>query len=102
MPLDPDVFLDVPDILDITYLRSSGLQPNEELLPETDESVQIGPVLDEVVVAQLMEMGFPRTRCEKAIVNTSNTGLDAAMQWLLSHMDDPGKAYANSSKDTRG
>lgn len=102
VPRKLDVFLDVPDILDITYLRSSGLQPNEELLPETDESVQIGPVLDEVVVAQLMEMGFPRTCCEKAIVNTSNTGLDAAMQWLLSHMDDPdidAPAVAISAKD---
>lgn len=90
VPRKSDVFVDVPDILDISHLRSKGLQPNEELLPETDDTVENAPVVDEVVVAQLMEMGFPRVRCEKAIVHTSNSGLDAAMQWLLSHMDDPG------------
>ena len=47
--------------------------------------------MDEAVVSQLTEMGFPRARCVKAVVNTSNSGVDAAMQWLLSHMDDPGK-----------
>jgi ubiquitin carboxyl-terminal hydrolase 5/13 len=46
--------------------------------------------VDEAVVSQLTEMGFPRGRCVKAIVNTSNSGVDAAMQWLLSHMDDAG------------
>lgn len=30
----PDVFVDVPDEIDISYMRSKGLQPGEELLPE--------------------------------------------------------------------
>lgn len=89
VPKKLDVFVDVPDNLDISFLRSKGLQPGEELLPETtDDSTQDGPVADELIVSQLMEMGFPRVRCEKAAINTSNTGLDPAMQWLLSHMDD--------------
>lgn len=46
-------------------------------------------------MSQLMEMGFPRVRCEKAAINTSNTGLDPAMQWLLSHMDDAGSSLPN-------
>ena len=46
--------------------------------------------MDEAVVSQLTEMGFSQVRCVKAVVNTSNSGVDAAMQWLLSHMDDPG------------
>ena len=29
-----DVFLDVPDKLDLTHLRATGLQPGEEMLPE--------------------------------------------------------------------
>lgn len=89
VPKKLDVFVDVPDNLDVSFLRSKGLQPGEELLPETtDDSTQAGPVADELIVSQLMEMGFPRVRCEKAAINTSNTGLDPAMQWLLSHMDD--------------
>jgi len=34
-------------------------------------------------------MGFPHLHCEKAIINTSNTGVEDAMNWLLSHMEDP-------------
>lgn len=29
-----DVYIDVPDIIDISHIRSNGLQPGEELLPE--------------------------------------------------------------------
>ena len=57
---------------------------------DSEERNHEGPVVDEAVVSQLTEMGFPRVRCVKAVVNTSNSGVDAAMQWLLSHMDDPG------------
>ena len=30
----PDVYIDVPDVIDISHMRSKGLQPGEELLPE--------------------------------------------------------------------
>ena len=30
-----DVFVDVPDEIDINCMRSKGLQPDEQLLPET-------------------------------------------------------------------
>ena len=30
----PDVYIDVPDIIDISHMHSKGLQPGEELLPE--------------------------------------------------------------------
>lgn len=56
-------------------------------ISEPEES---GPSADEGIVAQLMDMGFPRVRCQKAALNTSNTGVEEAMNWLLSHMDDPG------------
>ena len=37
----PDVFVEVPDTLDISHLRSKGLQPNEELLPEETGNSQM-------------------------------------------------------------
>jgi len=30
-----DVYIDVPDVIDISHMRSKGVQPGEELLPET-------------------------------------------------------------------
>uniref|UniRef100_A0A0C9RW38 Ubiquitin carboxyl-terminal hydrolase n=1 Tax=Wollemia nobilis TaxID=56998 RepID=A0A0C9RW38_9CONI len=92
VPKKLDVFVDVPDIIDISYLRSKGLQPGEELLPENDDSKDLdqrGHLADEAIVSQLASMGFPRLHCEKAAINTSNTGVEEAMNWLLSHMDDP-------------
>ena len=42
------------------------------------------------IVAQLLSMGFNHLHCQKAAINTSNAGVEEAMNWLLSHMDDPG------------
>lgn len=45
---------------------------------------------DEVIVAQLVSMGFNYLHCQKAAINTSNCGVEEAMNWLLAHMNDPG------------
>ncbi|XP_024538782.1 ubiquitin carboxyl-terminal hydrolase 14 [Selaginella moellendorffii] len=100
VPKKLDVFLDVPDTIDISHMRGKGLQPGEELLPEADDEAE-GPVADEAIVSQLMDMGFPRVRCEKAAIFTSNHGAEPAMEWLLSHMDDPDidVPYSHSSSN---
>nr|GMD61382.1 Ubiquitin carboxyl-terminal hydrolase 14 [Ipomoea batatas] len=36
VPKKLDVYIDVPDTIDISDMRSRGLQPGEELLPEGD------------------------------------------------------------------
>lgn len=48
------------------------------------------PMLDESVIIQLVEMGFPMDACRKAVYYTGNSGAEAAMNWVMSHMDDPG------------
>jgi len=35
------------------------------------------------------DMGFLENRIEKALLATSNRGMEPAMEWLLSHADDP-------------
>ncbi|KAL5737886.1 hypothetical protein ACOSP7_030647 [Xanthoceras sorbifolium] len=91
VPKKLDVYIDVPDIIDISHMRSRGLQPEEELLPEGpgDEVESNKPVANEEIVAQLVSMGFNYLHCQKAAINTSNSGVEEAMNWLLSHMDDP-------------
>ncbi|KAJ2541270.1 ubiquitin C-terminal hydrolase Ubp14 [Coemansia sp. RSA 1933] len=80
--------------LDFAAYRAHGIQPGEELLPESaDENAAQPPQqqqpVDEEVVAQLESMGFPRVRCVKAVRSTGNTGPDTAMNWIFEHMDDP-------------
>ncbi|XP_042424766.1 ubiquitin carboxyl-terminal hydrolase 14-like isoform X1 [Zingiber officinale] len=92
VPKKLDVYIDVPDVIDITHMRSNGLQPGEELLPETGvigevEATQL--VASEDIVSKLAAMGFNYLHCQKAALNTANVGVEEAMTWLLSHMDDP-------------
>jgi uncharacterized UBP type Zn finger protein len=47
-------------------------------------------VANEDIVGQLASMGFQYLHCQKAAINTSNAGVEEAMNWLLSHMEDPG------------
>jgi ubiquitin carboxyl-terminal hydrolase 5/13 len=73
-------------------MRSNGLQHGEELLPEAtaadvEEAKMV--VANEAIVSQLVSMGFSSLHCQKAAIKTSNVGVEEAMNWLLSHMDDP-------------
>ncbi|KAF3839261.1 hypothetical protein F7725_017978 [Dissostichus mawsoni] len=95
VPKKLDVSIDVPDTLDLSALRATGQQPGEELLPEvappplmTPDVEVKAPVLDDSTVSQLCEMGFPLEACRKAVYYTGNTGIDAAMNWIMGHMDD--------------
>ncbi|KAE8667031.1 Ubiquitin carboxyl-terminal hydrolase 14 [Hibiscus syriacus] len=92
VPKKLDVYIDVPDIIDISHMRSKGLQPGEELLPEAAPEGEVEssqPVADDAIVGQLASMGFNQLHCQKAAINTSNAGVEDAMNWLLSHMNDP-------------
>uniref|UniRef100_A0A0E0BY01 ubiquitinyl hydrolase 1 n=1 Tax=Oryza meridionalis TaxID=40149 RepID=A0A0E0BY01_9ORYZ len=93
VPKKLDVYVDVPDIIDISHMRSKGIQPGEELLPEgasgDNKAEPVHPVASEDIVSQLASMGFNYLHCQKAAISTSNTGVEEAMNWLLSHMDDP-------------
>ncbi|OKO95844.1 Ubiquitin carboxyl-terminal hydrolase 14 [Penicillium subrubescens] len=61
--------------------------PNEELLPEVKEKATFSP--NPEVLDQLLGMGFPAPRCEKALHATGNSDPEAAMNWLFAHMEDP-------------
>jgi len=45
-------------------------------------------------------MGFNQIHCQKAAINTSNAGVEAAMTWLLAHMEDPGFSLFSLSSKT--
>lgn len=43
---------------------------------------------------QLAEMGFPLEACRKAVYYTGNMGPEMAFNWIIAHMEEPGKMAA--------
>lgn len=100
------MFVDVPDEIDLRMLKRLETPNEEELLPEGNEPKQL-PEPNPDIVSQLQVMGFPELHCKKAALNSGtivllhrmmtsshgsfsgNADPEAAMNWLLSHMDDP-------------
>ena len=46
-------------------------------------------VPDAEIVSQLTGMGFCLVGCKKAAFHTKNAGVEAAMNWVLEHSQDP-------------
>ena len=62
----------------------AAVDPNAEVVGEIE--------LDEATegkVKALEEMGFPRNRCIKGLAKTGWEDVQAAMEWVFAHMDDP-------------
>jgi ubiquitin carboxyl-terminal hydrolase 5/13 len=78
---------DEPFLLD--NYKSLGQQPSEEILPEDAAEAKPTFSANEAAAQQLESMGFPRSRCEKALHATGNSDANAAMEWLFAHMEDP-------------
>ncbi|VDN14773.1 unnamed protein product [Dibothriocephalus latus] len=79
-------------LLDLSALKAlGGLQPGEEAMPDVNREAAAPAKVtaDEAIVSQLMEMGFSRNACVRACVVTANSGVEAAMGWVMEHMDDP-------------
>ncbi|XP_074015224.1 ubiquitin carboxyl-terminal hydrolase 5 isoform X5 [Numenius arquata] len=94
VPKKLDVSIEMPEELDISALQGMGLQDGEEEMPDIAPPLVTpdepkAPMLDESVIIQLVEMGFPMDACRKAVYYTGNSGVEAAMNWVMSHMDDP-------------
>ncbi|KAI7733014.1 hypothetical protein M8C21_025005 [Ambrosia artemisiifolia] len=77
------------------YYRNQSLKMAFDIAP-ADPTVDLNMQLTKLahgllsdIVSQLASMGFNHLHCQKAAINTSNAGVEEAMNWLLSHMDDP-------------
>ncbi|KAF7760323.1 hypothetical protein Agabi119p4_10999 [Agaricus bisporus var. burnettii] len=85
--LDIPVILPQGDILEFEGKHlGSGLQPDEQQLGEAPPEL---PQFDAEALGQLLMMGFPEIRCQKALLATGNSNADMALNWLLNHSEDP-------------
>ena len=96
-PIKLQVELDIPQELDLTAWNSTGPQPGEDLVPPDDDNEMTAgsknqaasPVIDEVALAQLMEMGFSLNICKRALAAVGGSNVEAAMGWVFEHNTDP-------------
>ena len=77
----------VPLELDISEFAARGRQAGEEELdPPAAAEKPIEP--SEEIVTALAPLGFSENTRRRAAVQTKNAGTDAAMNWILAHLDD--------------
>uniref|UniRef100_A0A034W439 Ubiquitin carboxyl-terminal hydrolase n=1 Tax=Bactrocera dorsalis TaxID=27457 RepID=A0A034W439_BACDO len=86
VPKKLDVSVDMPDELDLSSWRATGMQPNEQPLPDTDDKPKFS--FDENLMGELIQMGFPQEACKRAVFHTKNISLEAASNWLMEHIGD--------------
>ncbi|KAI9034819.1 ubiquitin-specific protease UBP14 [Aspergillus affinis] len=87
VPTKLEIPVEVSDqAMDLSQYLSGGQRANEELLPDINNEESFTP--NEIALDQLLSMGFPKARCEKALYMTGNTDAEAGMNWLFAHMDD--------------
>ncbi|XP_041695924.1 ubiquitin carboxyl-terminal hydrolase 13-like isoform X3 [Coregonus clupeaformis] len=102
VPKKVDLSIDIPDFLDLSRLRGTGLQAGEQELPDLTPPIVLpedtrdnsmnssdSPEIDESAAMQLAEMGFPLEACRKAVYYTGNMGPEMAFNWIIAHMEEP-------------
>lgn len=52
-------------------------------------SAEVSVQVNEVLLQQLVEMGFSVEGCKRALINTGNNNIEAAMNWVFEHSSDP-------------
>ena len=99
-PKKLEVCVEIPTELDLTGLRTVRGE-GEELVPEEkeeeeeeeDNDVDRAPQLavvsvNEGALAQLMDMGFGKNGCTRALMTVGGSDVEAAMNWVFEHSQD--------------
>lgn len=101
VPQKLEVNVEVPEELNLNFLKSTRPLEGESLVPEEEdnnsgvndeapsEQQQQGPVIDEGAVEQLSAMGFTVNGCRRALSAVGGSNVEAAMNWIFEHNMDP-------------
>jgi len=90
VPRKVAVQVSTPEKIDLGVLRAIGPKSTEHMMSENSSTNDAPkqPQMNQKFVEELMGMGFPKNRCERAVFKTNNQGTEVAMGWLLEHMED--------------
>merc|ERR1711972_163551 len=62
--------------------------PPDDRKPGDPNPPEIKEKVNQDLLKQIVEMGFPEMRAEKALYKTDNAGLEHAVNWLAEHSED--------------
>uniref|UniRef100_A0A0N5APM4 Ubiquitin carboxyl-terminal hydrolase n=1 Tax=Syphacia muris TaxID=451379 RepID=A0A0N5APM4_9BILA len=85
-----DVNVLMNETIDLEVFRAKGQQPGEQLLPD-GESIphkKEPQLVNETFVEMLCGMGFTRAAARRALYETKNVDVDAAVDWIFQHQGD--------------
>jgi ubiquitin carboxyl-terminal hydrolase 5/13 len=96
-----DVDVNVPDMLDLSAIRSKGQQPGEELLPDTVEASTNAAAneLNEKAMQLSESIGITPYQARYSL-QRANNDMNAAAEWFFMNMDDipPEEAVRSTPK----
>ena len=93
-PKKLEVNIETSEDINLNDFKSTGPQEGENILPNDEESetstpATSAPQIDEGAIAQLMEIGFSYNGCKRALLKTGGSDVEAAMNWIFEHNNDP-------------
>ncbi|XP_039138191.1 vicilin-like seed storage protein At2g18540 [Dioscorea cayenensis subsp. rotundata] len=70
--------------------KSHGGTEESALEGESSQSEEmVVPEVDQKILEELESMGFPKARATRALHYSGNSGIEAAINWVAEHEDDP-------------
>ncbi|CCE78256.1 Piso0_000874 [Millerozyma farinosa CBS 7064] len=90
VPVKTDVPVSIPETIDISNYATMLHLPEgivEQGVDEEEKKEEFVPNTECLVM--LTSMGFPESRCAKALYSTGNSNAEDAVNWLFAHNDDP-------------
>lgn len=91
VPTKLDIPLEVPgDELDLSKYKANEHSPDEDIAMDDEENNDSSGefVADPEALEFLIQMGYTTNCAKRALFNTENK-LEASVEWIMSHMDDP-------------
>ena len=86
-PTKLEVSIDMPELIDLSSLRSIPKSDNEVLMPETSSAPEFQ--FSDSIISGLTSMGFSTEACKRACYHSKNAGVEQALEWLMMHLEDP-------------
>lgn len=86
---NPGFITSIISLVTHVYSGVGDVKRNRESIAGSTNQRFMPPPPDEATIATIVEMGFSRARAEEALRRVETNSVEMAMEWLISHAEDP-------------